>query len=561
MSLNPFAGATRHRDTTSVSHYPERTAPRLALPYLVGTPDDPDDPWQERAVTETLQFSSCLAAWEQGTGKSILGAGIALWSRDNGFGRTLWVCPPVLVPTACRELARFTPDLTVAVLKGQTPGDLPDADVYVIGDSVVSHHTDAIVDSGLIRSVFVDEAHRHSRRSQRSESVRRITSTLPEGGPCVFGTGTPVQNHPGELCTLLVGLGRIDQWRHSSQGTSVTQWLDSFCPKVGSWGARGVSFDRLPEMHARLTGSPEEVEMPGNRHGETIKVKTSQTACMVRIRTLDVLDLDAAQLMAVPLSMDPRIERQYEQAQASLMAYLRDSCGYSPARLTRAARAEALVRLSVLRRLSSEGVVDTVVAYTKTLVDSTLPGEQPEKAVVFTTHRDAQRAIHAGLGKALATGARKATPDSPAAPPYTAEERCRHIWGSQSGASKQAAIDAFQDVDGPCVALVAAIQSASVGLTLTSGRHLVAAGLGWHRASMDQQVSRMLRHGQSRQVIGSIVMPVLQSGVESVVSRIWGLIEAKGDAASRCVDNEVSDDLLVGDDIADALIESFCSTR
>ena len=123
MSLNPFAGAVQHKASSETpTEWPDRAAPQLALPYLVGTgsPRPKGDPWQERMVTDTLRLSSAILAGEQGVGKSIAGSAFALWSRDNGFKATLWVCPPVMVPTAVREMGRFTPDLTVTVLRGQT---------------------------------------------------------------------------------------------------------------------------------------------------------------------------------------------------------------------------------------------------------------------------------------------------------------------------------------------------------------------------------------------------------------------------------------------------------
>jgi hypothetical protein len=543
MSLNPFAGAVQHTASSETpTEWPDRVAPKLALPYLVGTgsPRPKGDPWQERMVTDTLRLSSAILAGEQGVGKSIAGSAFALWSRDNGFGSTLWVCPPVMVPTAVREMGRFTPDLTVTVLRGQTPSDLPEADVYVCPDSVIAYWADALIDSKVIQSVVVDEAHRMGRRSARAEAMQRITSTLDPAAVNVWMTGTPISNHPIEMGPILIGLNRIEQWRHSESGHALTQFLDAYCPKVGRWGGRGVDWDRIPELHERLT-------------------KTSPTKCMVRLRTMDVLDLDERRLMGVALEMDSRTEVLYQRAETNLRRFLKEHCGYSPSRLSGVDRAEALVRLSTLRRLCSDGVVESSVAYAKSLIENALPGDTPEKVVLFTTHRDAQQAMHKALGKALATGPRKATPDLPASPAITAEERVRFLWGSQSAQSKQKAMDEFQKVDGPCLGLVANIGSGSVGITLTAGRHVVMAGLPWHAAGLDQCVSRCHRHGQERPVIGHIVLPQMSSGIESVVTRVWGLIEAKGSICSSVIDGEVGDDLLVGSDVADDLIAQYCS--
>ena len=568
MSLNPFAGAVQHKASSETpTEWPDRVAPKLALPYLVGTgsPRPKGDPWQERMITDTLRLSSAILAGEQGVGKSIAGSAFALWSRDNGFKATLWVCPPVMVPTAVREMGRFTPDLTVTVLRGQTPSDLPEADVYVCPDSVIAYWADALIDSKVIQSVVVDEAHRMGRKSARAEAMQRITSTLDPAAPNIWMTGTPISNHPIEMGPLLIGLNRIEQWRHSESGTALTQFLDAYCPKVGDWGGRGVDWDRIPELHARLTGSTEEAEIPGEvkRSGEveTIKVKTSQTKCMVRLRTMDVLDLDERQLMGVALEMDSRTEVLYQRAETDLRRFLKEVCGYSPSRLSGVDRAEALVRLSTLRRLCSDGVVESSVAYAKSLIENALPGDIPEKVVLFTTHRDAQQAMHKALGKALATGPRKATPDLPASPAITAEERVRFLWGSQSAQSKQKAVDEFQKVDGPCLGLIANIGSGSVGITLTASRHVVMSGLPWHKSGLDQCVSRCHRHGATagRPVIGHIVLPQMSSGIESVVTRVWGLIEAKGSICSSVIDGEVGDDLLVGSDVADDLIAQYCS--
>ena len=51
----------------------------------------------------------------------------------------------------------------------------------------------------------------------------------------------------------------------------------------------------------------------------------------------------------------------------------------------------------------------------------------------------------------------------------------------------------------------------------------------------------------------------MSSGIESVVTRVWGLIEAKGSICSSVIDGEVGDDLLVGSEVADDLIAQYCS--
>ncbi|MEC8971399.1 MAG: C-terminal helicase domain-containing protein, partial [Actinomycetota bacterium] len=230
---------------------------------------------------------------------------------------------------------------------------------------------------------------------------------------------------------------------------------------------------------------------------------------------------------------DRRHRAEYRQAESDLIEYLRENRGYSRARLNSAAKAEALVQLGVLRELAGLGVVDSTVEYVESLTSRQLPGEPPEKVVVFTQHRSVLAALHEAIEGSVV------------------------VQGGMGDAAKTAAVDTFQN-DPTCLVMVANAQAASEGLNLTAGRHSVHVQLGWHGAGLLQSEARTWRHGsQWDECVSHIVFPDLD-GAESVTERMYHLISAKHSVASEVIDAEVGAQL-IDESVQDALIDLYSS--
>ncbi len=472
----------------------------LALPML---------PHQQEGMERALAFGACLLADDMGLGKTVQGIGVTASAIEAGFRPVVWVVPPSLRTNTEREFSRFAPHLTKCCVAGQKPTCVPDVDVIIVGDSVVSHWEETLIDHG-IGGLVVDECHRaKSRTTRRAKAIRALSKVIPKDGPNGPGprllmSGTPVSNHPAELVSLLTILGLIGKF-----GGPVN-FLDRYCPKIpgNRYGMRGVDHDMLGDLHVRLSD-----------------------LTMVRRTKDEVLDLPNRGFMAISLESDTKVAAEYRLCEADLRRYLSEVCGYSGARLARADKAEALVRLTKLRQLAGLAIISSTTQYVDELLSSTLPGEPQEQVVIFTEHREVAEALSKALG-------------------------CPAIQGSMGDVAKQAAIDGFQS--GEHTVLVANSVAGGVGITLTAGRHVVWAELPWTAAMVDQSLSRCHRYGQEREVVGHIVFPDFGPTTEPITHRMWGLIESKHSVASEVVDGEVGA-ILMDEDMADSLIAQYLS--
>ena len=492
-----LAGLTRHDasevdETIGLESLISPTT-SLALPLLTH---------QQEGMERALAFGSTLCSDDMGLGKTAQAIGVTASALEAGHRPVVWVVPPSLRTNTVREFDKFAPHLTTHVVVGQKPSCLPDVDVIIVGDSVVSHWEAALIDHGL-GGLVVDECHRaKSRTTRRAKAIRALSKIVK--GPRLLMSGTPIQNHPGELVSLLTILGLIGKF-----GGPVN-FLDRYCPRIpgNRFGMRGIDHDMLSDLHVRLSD-----------------------LCMIRRTKDEVLELPNKGFLAISLESNDKVAAEYRMCEADLRRYLSEVCGYNGARLARADKAAALVQLGKLRRLAGLAIVESTTQYVEELLSSTLPGEPQEQVVIFCEHRDVAEALAKSLG-------------------------CPAIQGGMGDVAKQAVVDAFQSGDE--TVLVANSVAGGVGITLTAGRHVVFAELPWHAAAVDQQVSRCHRYGAEREVVGHVVFPDFGPSVEPITHRMWGLIEAKHSVAAAVIDNEIGA-VLMDEDMAESLIATYLS--
>jgi SWI/SNF-related matrix-associated actin-dependent regulator 1 of chromatin subfamily A len=493
-----FDNLTHVGDSTPVEPGPELEVGELALPLM---------DFQRTNVKEALSFNRCLLASDMGTGKTAVMLSVTVACIEAGIRPVVWVVPPGLRTNTQREMDKFAPSLTVQFPSGKTPTCLADTDVIVIGDSVVADWAETIVEHG-VGALCVDEVHRQkSFKARRSQGTKTIARAVPKGHPIIAASGTPLPNHPAELCSPLDILGVLPQFG------GIRNFLDTYCPKLkgNRWGARGIDFSELSNLNKRLLDK-----------------------CMIRTLKEDVLDdLPDHGRLIMALDMDDKTKAEYRQAERNLIEFLRDTRGYSRARLARVDKAEALVQLGVLRELAGLGVVDSTVEYVESLTSRQLPGEAPEKVVVFTQHRSVVAALHDAIEGSVV------------------------VQGGMGDKAKMASVDRFQ-TDDQCLVLIGNATAAGVGLNLTAGRHTVHVQLGWNAAGLTQCEDRCHRIGaDERGVVSHIIFPDLDQA-ESVTERMYHLISAKFGISSEVIDGEVGASL-IEESVQDALIDLYSS--
>jgi superfamily II DNA or RNA helicase len=149
-------------------------------------------------------FGACLAD-DMGLGKTVQALALVQHLRETGQGGpTLLVCPTSVIANWQREAARFTPDLRVLVHHGGRRARGGDFKTNVAAhDVVISSY--ALLNRDLAHlgevewtGVILDEAQNVKNSETRQAKAARSLKALWR----VALTGTPVENHVGDLWSL-----------------------------------------------------------------------------------------------------------------------------------------------------------------------------------------------------------------------------------------------------------------------------------------------------------------------------------------------------------------------
>jgi hypothetical protein len=189
--------------------------------------------------------------------------------------------------------------------------------------------------------------------------------------------------------------------------------------------------------------------------------------CFVRRLKSDVLpQLPAKRQVVVPVTLTNAAE--YRLAEHDVIEWLRSQpleLSELNARIASTLRAERLAQLGTLQRLAARGKLAAALAWIEDFLAS------GEPLVVFARHLVVQQAVLRRFPAAL------------------------HLLGTDSLADRDAAIQAFQDPQGPTL-IVGATRVAAQGITLTRASNVAFLELEWTPAIHDQAEDRCHRIGQ-----------------------------------------------------------------
>ena len=175
---------------------PERVAPSPST--FMGTLTE----FQQEGLGFLLRTDRCLLADEMGLGKTV--QALAMLSETGAYP-ALIVAPPHLMRNWQSEIARFIckPDgspIVVHVLKGLTPYELPQADIYLMHYLLLRGWKEALPDMG-IPTVILDEAQELRRSGTEKYSA---ASLVAQNAQRVVGlSGTPIYNRGAEIWNVI----------------------------------------------------------------------------------------------------------------------------------------------------------------------------------------------------------------------------------------------------------------------------------------------------------------------------------------------------------------------
>jgi len=154
-------------------------------------------PFQQIGLSFMLSSRRCLLADEMGLGKTV--QALAFLATSAAYPCCL-VVPPHLVRNWLREIERFIPGTRVHVVKGLTPYQLPEADIYIIHYLLLRGWKEVLPEQRF-RTVIFDEVQelRHNGTGKYSAA-----SLLSESCENAIGlSGTPIYNQGGEIWNVV----------------------------------------------------------------------------------------------------------------------------------------------------------------------------------------------------------------------------------------------------------------------------------------------------------------------------------------------------------------------
>jgi hypothetical protein len=451
----------------------------------------------EHVFRDTVNTPYTYVGLDMGLGKTPVGLATAAGSIAAGHTPFLIVVPPSLRINWVREARKFTPWLSVATLTGkdETTGKwmrdfgtyeehgtiaddgMPEVDLLIMGDSSVSGWHEYLSDR--VAGLVVDEAHRFKNaNSGRSKALVALAEAVP--GLRVLMSGTPMPNGRHQELAKQVDVMGKGAWRDIG---GIGKFWSYYNPKV--------------DQYARESA-----------HGVELHQAMSNTWFHRRVRG-DVLDLPNKGRTSVMLEGKGAAVNKYNRAEDNLIAFLAgEQDGYVTAGQR---RAEALIRMTTLRKLAGEAKVRSTVEHVKEILEN-----EPGGVFVVAEHKDVINKLEQGLLKY-----------NPAI-----------IKGGMTDQAKADNQDAF--TEGVSRVMIGQVIAAGVGLTFHGGgrnHRVVVAQLPWTPADLRQAEDRLHRIGQTHDVMVEVALCAIE-GRWTIDERLWGLLEGKHFMSSTVVDGE-----------------------
>jgi SNF2 family DNA or RNA helicase len=454
-------------------------------------------PYQRAGVLYALAARRAVIGHGMGLGKTIQAiTALAIEKRDKGAVKALVVCPPSLLLNWKREFAKFAPQLSVETVRGTTVTTVPDADVVIIGHSVVKDWEKALAAAGFSALVIDESQNFKSRDAQRTKAMRQIAKWLPTDALVLLLSGTFIMNTPDEAAPQLQIMNVMD-----GLFGDVFNFLDTYYPKVNRWDREPRN---LTELHARLLDSCycrlTFDQVRGQMGDKAPKGVARQTAA------IEMRGPSAAEYMVARDELRRFLLAHHEEIALEEGMDMEDAERIAYDKTERSMRAEALVRLGALRRLAGEAKVDGTIDYVQNLVDN---GQQ---VIVFAWHKKVVKAIAERFG-------------------------ARTIMGGDKVENVEEAKERFQV--GLDRVIVLNIKAGGTGHTLTAANQVVFAEFPWTPTDYAQAEARADRIGQTELVISHGL--VAANGESTIDEVLCAMLNSKAKVVGELLDGKAGE--------------------
>ncbi|HWI63454.1 MAG TPA: SNF2-related protein, partial [Symbiobacteriaceae bacterium] len=439
-------------------------------------------PYQERGLawlTFLRRFGAgaCLAD-DMGLGKTIQLIALLVHEREAGLatGPTLLVCPVSLVGNWRRELAKFAPSLKVMVYHGvgRSLERAAAHDVVITTYTLVARSDE---DLGKVpwAGIIADEAQALKNTStQHARVLRQLPSEYR-----VACTGTPVENHLGDLWSLLAFinpgfLGAADEFR-KHYALPIERFRDEEAAARLKRLVQPMLLRRLKTDQSIIADLPEKLEMA------TYAGLTLEQAALYEAAVQETLEkAEGAAGIARHGAVVAGLTRLKQICNHPVC--LRDDGGPLEGRSG---------KLDRLTEMLEEGLAEG------------------DRALVFTQFSTFGRRLQAYLSRRLG---------------------CPVLFldGSTPRSERDSLVQQFQNGEAPVFIL--SLKAGGVGLTLTAANRVFHFDRWWNPAVEDQATDRAYRIGQTRQVL---VHKLVTAG--TLEERINDLLDEKRQLSAQVI--------------------------
>ncbi len=425
----------------------------------------------------------------------------AILGDDPGLGKTsqviaalgatlafpvIVVCPSSVKKNWEREFRYLRADLTIKILYG-SKGKISKANVIIVNYDVLKQREAQLSMVGA-RTIVFDEGHALKEpspsASHRAAVATRIAHRI---GRAIITTGTPILNRPSEL------------WR----------LLHIVDPK--SW----KSFLNFKERYCvNPTDEIEEVSKLVTEHGQVVRLEELsafvEPLMLRRIKSHVLQDLPEKSRRSVLVELEEFDRKNYEQAEKDVIKWL-DAIG-SSARARAAARGQAVVKLTMLRRIAAIGKLRKAV---REYLESWFDRNESAPLVIFAYHKEVVSGVKIICDRIGA--------------------RVCGISGATKEKDRNEAVERFQS--GGADVFIGSIQAAGQGINLQRASDVLILERMWTPALMTQAEDRCHRIGQSRPV--SVTYMDADNTVDTYIAEV---IESKQRLIDGAIDGVVDED-------------------
>ena len=466
-----------NKDEEPVESYEVPPMPELTVPHNMTL--EPYE-YQKQGIAYALQKKRCIMGDEPGLGKTAQAIGTM---TASGAWPCLVVCPASLKVNWMREFKKFG-GVTAIILddsnrqvwqeywKMKNMKGEPLAKVFITNyESLKKFFVKSIKNQSrftlksiefderinLFRSIIIDESHKcKSSKTQQSKFVQGIA----KGKEFVLElTGTPVVNNNTDLIQQLNIMDRLEDFG------GYMKFQERYC-------AGENQSSHLKELNFLLN-----------------------KFCFFRRQKKDVLKwLPDKTRVTIVTEIDNM--KEYREAEKDVIKYLRDFKEADDEKLQRAMRGAIMVKMGILKQISSRGKIASAVEFIRNTIDG------GEKLIVFCFLKEVVKELKEEFRDAVT------------------------VTGDDDDKAKQRSVDAFQQ-DPDCKLIILNYRSGGTGLTLTAASNVLFIEFPWTYSDCCQAEDRAHRNGQKNAVTCTYLL-----GMDTIDEYMYELIQTKKDIAN-----------------------------